>query len=347
MNEIKEKEKLYNCNRIIIQKYIENPLLYKGRKFDMRIWVLLTHTMKVFVFKEGHLKTCSIEYNLNSKDAYAHITNYSFQKYNTNFQKYEKGNEVPFFEFQNFLNEKYPEKNYDIKKNLLPQIKEIIKITMRSAKYKINKNRRNYQFEIFGYDFMMDINFNIFLIEINTNPGLEESSPWIKIIVPRMLDDALRLTIDQLFETKYDFDMINKNKTKEDTSVYNSMLNSYIKVTRLKDDSEKKEENSVDYNNNDSYKGEKKMDSNKITNNQPKNKNNDNKQKKYISPFPVPGYSQDENIWDLVCDLDDPDPLDELQDKEEEITNENEKNNYAHKSHLGKSSKKGKKEKTN
>ena len=89
------------------------------------------------------------------------------------------------------------------------------------------------------------------------------------------------------------------------------------------------------------------MDSNKITNNQPKNKNNDNKQKKYISPFPVPGYSQDENIWDLVCDLDDPDPLDELQDKEEEITNENEKNNYAHKSHLGKSSKKGKKEKTN
>ena len=347
INEIKEKEKLYNCNRIIIQKYIENPLLYKGRKFDMRIWVLLTHTMKVFVFKEGHLKTCSIEYNLNSKDAYAHITNYSFQKYNTNFQKYEKGNEVPFFEFQNFLNEKYPEKNYDIKKNLLPQIKEIIKITMRSAKYKINKNRRNYQFEIFGYDFMMDINFNIFLIEINTNPGLEESSPWIKIIVPRMLDDALRLTIDQLFETKYDFDMINKNKTKEDTSVYNSMLNSYIKVTRLKDDSEKKEENSVDYNNNDSYKDEKKMDSNKITNNQLKNKNIDNKQKKYISPFPVPGYSQDENIWDLVCDLDDPDPLDELQDKEEEITNENEKNNYAHKSHLGKSSKKGKKEKTN
>ena len=128
MNEIKEKEKLYNCNRIIIQKYIENPLLYKGRKFDMRIWVLLTHSMKVYVFKEGHLKTCSIEYNLNSKDAYAHITNYSFQKYNTNFQKYEKGNEVPFYEFQNFLDEIYPEKNYKIKKKKIEKKKFIILI---------------------------------------------------------------------------------------------------------------------------------------------------------------------------------------------------------------------------
>ena len=347
INEIKEKEKLYNCNRIIIQKYIENPLLYKGRKFDMRIWVLLTHTMKVYVFKEGHLKTCSIEYNLNSKDAYAHITNYSFQKYNTNFQKYEKGNEVPFFEFQNFLDEIYPEKNYNIKQNLIPQIKEIIKLTMRSAKYKINKNRRNYQFEIFGYDFMMDSDFNIFLIEINTNPGLEESSPWIKIIVPRMLDDALRLTIDQLFETKYDFDLIKKNKTKEENNLYNNILNSYNKAIKEKDEINKKgnplEDNKDNDVNNNSDITENKLDENQIINNQAKNKENDNKQKKYISPFPVPGYSTEENIWDFVCDLDDPDPLDELRDKEEDNINEDEKNSYSHKSHIGKSSKKAKK----
>jgi len=46
---------------------------------------------------------------------------------------------------------------------------------------------------------------NIYLLEINTNPGLEESSPLISEIVPRMLDDALRLTVDVLFETKYCF----------------------------------------------------------------------------------------------------------------------------------------------
>ena len=70
-----------HCDKIIIQKYIEDPLLYRERKCDMRIWVLLTHQMKVYLFKEGHLKTCSVEYDAGSKDAYRHITNYSFQKY--------------------------------------------------------------------------------------------------------------------------------------------------------------------------------------------------------------------------------------------------------------------------
>ena len=59
--------------------------------------------MKVYFFKEGHLKTCSISYDIDSKNAFGHITNYSFQKYNEYFQKYEKGNEVPFYEFKNLL----------------------------------------------------------------------------------------------------------------------------------------------------------------------------------------------------------------------------------------------------
>ena len=362
---IEKDEKLYNCSRIIIQKYIENPLLYKGRKCDMRIWVLLTQSMKVFVFKEGHLKTCSIEYNIDSKDAFAHITNYSFQKYNRNFQKYEKGNEVPFYEFQKFLDEEYSEKKYSIKKDLLRQIKEIVKITMKSAKDKINKNNRNFQFEIFGYDFMMDKDFNLFLIEINTNPGLEESSPWIKLIVPRMLDDALRLTIDQLFETKYDFNVISENKTNEEINNYNILLNNYnrhIDINRVNVSS------SLNFNsNNDKIKDEEIMENNTYLNTIPKSiefeekaeiniskkiinesnndggvkeqkdnnnvgKENTNKNKKYISPFPIPGYNLYENLWDFVCDLKEPEPVEELidkdKDKEEDVTKENNDSKY-------------------
>ena len=223
-----KEERLYNCNRILIQKYIESPLLYKGRKCDMRIWVLLTHDMKVYLFKEGHLKTCSVEYNLNSEDAFTHITNYSFQKHNSNFQKFEKGNEVPFYEFQKFIDETYPEKNYKLKEDLMKQIKEIIKTTMLCGKNRINRNNRSFQFEIFGYDFMMDSDFNVFLIEINFNPGLEISSPWIQIVVPRMLDDALRLTLDKVFEPVYDF---SKNYKGDYTEEQKKLLtNSEIKI---------------------------------------------------------------------------------------------------------------------
>lgn len=52
---------------------------------------------------------------------------------------------------------------------------------------------------------MLDENLVPFLLEVNTNPGYEESSPLIKKLIPRMIDDCLRLTIDDVFPTKYSF----------------------------------------------------------------------------------------------------------------------------------------------
>jgi hypothetical protein len=77
-------------------------------------------------------------------------------------------------------------------------------IIMTAKAVKVNTNDRKYTFEIFGYDFIMDKELNMYLLEVNTNPGLEESSPLIKMLVPRMIDDALKLTIDRLFPTKYE-----------------------------------------------------------------------------------------------------------------------------------------------
>jgi len=37
------------------------------------------------------------------------------------------------------------------------------------------------------------------LIEINTNPCLEETSKLLKTLLPRMLNDAFRLTLDVQF----------------------------------------------------------------------------------------------------------------------------------------------------
>lgn len=67
----------------------------------------------------------------------------------------------------------------------------------------MNRNDRKYSFEIFGFDFLIDKNFEVYVLEVNTNPGLEESSNLIKILLPRMIDDALKLTIDDIFDTKY------------------------------------------------------------------------------------------------------------------------------------------------
>ena len=202
MKNSENKKGLYKSNKIILQKYIEKPLLYNGRKFDMRLWVLLTHKMEIYLFKEGHLKATSFNYSLENIDLYIHLTNYSVQKYSDNFEKYEYGNEISFDEFQTSLNNYY-NLNIDVRKDLLPKVKNIIVMSMESVKKKINKYHRKKCFEIFGYDFMFDFDLNPFLIEINTNPGLEISSPLIKKLVPRMIDDAFRLTIDIDYETIY------------------------------------------------------------------------------------------------------------------------------------------------
>lgn len=43
----------------------------------------------------------------------------------------------------------------------------------------------------------------MWLIEVNTNPCLELSSPLLEQLIPNMLDDMLKLTVDKVFPTEY------------------------------------------------------------------------------------------------------------------------------------------------
>jgi len=75
---------------------------------------------------------------------------------------------------------------------------DLIKISLKSVKHKLTF--RKYTFELVGYDFIIDSDFSVKLIEVNTNPCLEESSTLLKQYLPRMIDDALRLTVDTIFQ---------------------------------------------------------------------------------------------------------------------------------------------------
>jgi len=59
-------------------------------------------------------------------------------------------------------------------------MKDLVMKSMDSVKGKMNPNNRKLCFEIFGYDFIIDKALNLWLIEVNTNPCLEESSDILK-----------------------------------------------------------------------------------------------------------------------------------------------------------------------
>jgi hypothetical protein len=63
----------------------------------------------------------------------------------------------------------------------------------------IDPQRRKNCFELFGYDFILDQDFNTWLIEVNTNPCIEESSSILKILLPRMIDDMMKLSVDSMY----------------------------------------------------------------------------------------------------------------------------------------------------
>ena len=77
----------------IISKYIPNPLLINGHKFDLRIYVLITSfdPLRVYVFKEGLARFATEEYttSTNKKSRYIHLTNYSINKKNANWRTNE------------------------------------------------------------------------------------------------------------------------------------------------------------------------------------------------------------------------------------------------------------------
>jgi tubulin polyglutamylase TTLL1 len=69
----------------------------------------------------------------------------------------------------------------------------------RACHGKLDPKRRLNCMEVFGLDFMICDEFKPYLIEVNTNPCLELSSPLLARLIPNMLENALKIGLDTQF----------------------------------------------------------------------------------------------------------------------------------------------------
>ncbi|CAD8142867.1 unnamed protein product [Paramecium octaurelia] len=187
---------IIKSHSFVIQKYIERPALINKRKFDIRVWGLITHELDAYFFQEGYIRTSSEDFTYNIENTFVHLTNNAIQKYSQNYGQFEDGNQLSFKNYQDYLQSQKINCNVQ---DLINKMKERIWMVFNSVKNKINFEDRKYCFEIFGFDFILDADQEVWLIEVNTNPCIEESSPLLKMYIPRMLDDAFKLTLDVLF----------------------------------------------------------------------------------------------------------------------------------------------------
>ena len=81
------------------------PLLYQGRKFDIRSYMLVTwvkNVMNGYVYEECYVRTSSKAFDIDSQNKYVHLTNDAIQSMSHEYGKYEEGNKVSEMVFSKY-----------------------------------------------------------------------------------------------------------------------------------------------------------------------------------------------------------------------------------------------------
>ncbi|MDR3581698.1 MAG: hypothetical protein P4L67_00280 [Candidatus Pacebacteria bacterium] len=180
----------------VVQKYIERPLLYNGRKFDIRMWAVMTWKGELFYYRYGYVRTSSDFYSLDSKLNYVHLTNNCLQQFGDKYGTFEEGNTLPLCVLDQYIKKAYPKYDVDVDKHIIPRIKDLMIDSFLSVKDELNPSKRRNCFELLGYDFLIDEDFRVWLIEVNTNPYLGLPNKFIDGLLPKMLNDLCEIVLD-------------------------------------------------------------------------------------------------------------------------------------------------------
>lgn len=189
----------------VAQKYIENPLLVCKRKFDIRQWVLVTSwdPLTVWFYEDCYLRFSSQEFSMDDlSDQYVHLTNNSIQKYSDTFHEVYgtddggtqvEGNMWHSDDFKHYIRTtlKQPDA-WDARVH--PRMKEIVVASLQCVQDMV-QHRKNCC-ELYGYDFMLDHSLVPWLIEVNSSPACDYSTPTAKRYVETGLAGIVKVIVD-------------------------------------------------------------------------------------------------------------------------------------------------------
>ncbi len=86
---------------------------------------------------------------------------------------------MDYYELEEYIRNKYGLSEFNFDAHIVRRMKDLILDSILSQKEKLFTNKKN-QYELFGYDFMIDEDLRVWMIEVNTNPYLGFANTFIK-----------------------------------------------------------------------------------------------------------------------------------------------------------------------
>ena len=193
--------------QFLISRYVMNPLLIKGKKFDMRAYVLVTgmDPLKIYFYRDGYLKLTVKNFTLDHKylnDGCVHITTsdtnlecFGGKEYKYDINIYDANSN--FYSYVYF--ERYCAKHGINFTDIMEQFKDIFVktfISLNSNFLDLVKQRKMLDrnlYQLYGLDLIVDNNNKVYLLELNRNPSMRNGHAVCDYMYDNIIADILNI----------------------------------------------------------------------------------------------------------------------------------------------------------
>merc|ERR1712013_101485 len=186
--------KYNSAETYVISKYVEKPLLIGGRKFDLRLFALVTsyRPLIAYFYSEGFARFSNVKYTADRdqmNNTEVHLTNVAIQKHSDDYNP-NHGNK---WSFSNVM--LYIESNFGntAAAQMMKQIKDIIIYSLLSVKNVLINDK--HCFECYGFDIIIDSALKPWLIEINASPSLSATTKADSKFKKKLIFDLFRVVV--------------------------------------------------------------------------------------------------------------------------------------------------------
>ena len=209
----------------LLSKYISNPHLINKLKYDFRIYVLITGLapLKLYLYKEGMVRFATEPYTIDKNhlnELYRHLTNVYINEKNKKIYKKavnadtDEGSKWSLQVYENYCKKNNINYNHIRKQMGDIAIKSIISVLDQFLdKIKENGTRDRNHFKLLGFDYLVDENLKVHLLEINDRPSLIMGDINDRKLKPQLVADCLNIVgiIPYSHDYKDDFETYDKN----------------------------------------------------------------------------------------------------------------------------------------